>query len=258
MTTRTPATQGPGVPPEKGIELLERQIAAVQQQLIDCSGKETPAFDRWVVETSNHIELAFGKGAPELKRFEHSAVWSHPSNFKSKVGLFVGTLRALLRTLTTSAKAPPAPRAREAKVAVPGPLLLLQGQHALAPQVAEFLGSLGLQAIVIDGHEDHGAKVLAAPSAGSAPYAVVVLAPDEIGGAAGSARSKLLPRASQDAVFALGFLVGRLGTKRVCALLLEDVGAPSGHSGLLAFDVDAAGAWRMTLTKELQGAGLVV
>lgn len=257
MTTRTPATPAPSVPPEKGSELLERQIAAVQQELIDCGGKETPAFDRWVVETSNHIELAFGKGAPELKRFEQSAIWSHPSNFRSKVGLFVGTLRALQRTLTTNARPKPAPRAREAKAAVPGPLLLLQGQHPLAPQVAEFLGSLGLLTIVVDDHEDHGAQALATAAAGSAPYAVVILAPDEVGGAAGSARSKLQPRARQDAVFTLGFLVGRLGTKRVCALLLQNVASPSEHPGLLAVDVDAAGVWRVTLSKELQGAGLV-
>jgi predicted nucleotide-binding protein len=255
----------PGVPPEKGIELLERQIAEAQQLLLDSAGKETPAWGRWIIVTKNHLALAFGKDAPEVNRFENSAVWSHPSNFKGEVSLFTATLRGFIRALANSAKPRPSARARTSATAAPaaatGPVLLVTGRHAVGQEVARFLTTtLGLQVIVVDEREDPGSAAMDAASrqAGAVPFAVVVLAPDEIGGQAAKAPARLRRRACQDAVFALGFLVARLGPDRVCALLHDGVEMPSRCAGLRTVTPETAGRWQEDLAKELQGAGLPI
>lgn len=265
---RRPPTPSPGVPPEKSIELLERQIAEAQQLLVDSAGKETPAWSRWIIVTKNHVALAFGQGAPEVNRFENSGVWSHPSNFKGEVALFTATLRSLIRTLANSVESrPSASRARTAAgtavtpAAATGPVLLVTGRHAAGQEVARFLTkTLGLQVIAVDDSADHGSPASDAVSrhAAAAHFAVVVLAPDEIGGPAGTALSGLRRRARQDAVFALGFLVARLGAGRVCALLHDGVEMPSGHAGLLTATLETAGTWKKDLAKELQDAGFSV
>jgi len=54
----------------------------------------------------------------------------------------------------------------------------------------------------------------------------------------------------------LGFFLGRLGRKRVCALYQEGVEIPSDYSGVLFVPLDARGAWRLGLARELKAAGL--
>jgi predicted nucleotide-binding protein len=265
MATNRPTAPLPGVPPEQGIELLERQITEAQQLLVDGDGKETPAWGRWIIVTKNHLALAFGKGAPEVNRFENSGVWSHPSNFKSEVALFTSTLRGLIRVLADRGKAPPsATRARTVAGAAPaaaaGPVLLVTGRHAAGQEVARFLTTtLGLQVVAVDDSADHGTPAIDALARhAGAHFAVVVLAPDEIGGPAGTALAGLRRRARQDAVFELGFLVAKLGAGRVCALLHDGVEMPTGHAGLLTVTLETAGSWKKDLATGLQGAGFPV
>ena len=54
----------------------------------------------------------------------------------------------------------------------------------------------------------------------------------------------------------LGFFLGKLGRKRVCALYQEGVDIPSDYSGVLFIQLDRGGAWRLTLARELKAAGL--
>ena len=65
-------------------------------------------------------------------------------------------------------------------------------------------------------------------------------------------------RARQNVVFELGYFIGRLGRNRVCALYAEGVEIPSDYSGVVYTKLDASGAWRLELAKELKAAGLPV
>jgi predicted nucleotide-binding protein len=89
-------------------------------------------------------------------------------------------------------------------------------------------------------------------------FAIVLLTPDDKGGPQNGDASDLKPRARQNVVFELGYFIGRLGRNRVCALYLEGVEIPSDYSGVLYTKMDASGAWRLEIAKELKAAGLPV
>lgn len=63
-------------------------------------------------------------------------------------------------------------------------------------------------------------------------------------------------RARQNVVLELGWFLGKLGRKKVCALLEEGVKTPSDYAGVAYTALDAAGAWRSELLRELNAAGL--
>jgi predicted nucleotide-binding protein len=59
-------------------------------------------------------------------------------------------------------------------------------------------------------------------------------------------------------ILELGYFLGRLGGKRVCALYRSGVEIPSDYTGVLYIRLDEQGAWRLELAKELKAGGLPV
>ena len=53
-------------------------------------------------------------------------------------------------------------------------------------------------------------------------------------------------------------MAAKIGRNRVCVLRKGNVEIPSDFIGVLYIDIDTAGAWRLTLAKELKIAGLKV
>jgi predicted nucleotide-binding protein len=86
-------------------------------------------------------------------------------------------------------------------------------------------------------------------------FAVVLLTPDDIGGK-NSEPQELKPRARQNVILELGYFLGRLGRSHVAALLKGEVEKPSDYDGVLYVPMDAAGAWKLQLARELKNAGL--
>lgn len=100
---------------------------------------------------------------------------------------------------------------------------------------------------IIEKFEDHASR---------AAFSVVLLTGDDEGGIRGSGERR--PRARQNVVFELGFFVAALGRSKVAVLYEEDVELPSDMSGVLYTPLDAGGAWKLALGKELRAAGLSV
>lgn len=67
--------------------------------------------------------------------------------------------------------------------------------------------------------------------------------------------AKLKPRARQNVVFEHGYLYSELGRKRVCALVEEGIEIPSDLAGVVYISIDPYGAWKNTLSNELEAAG---
>jgi len=86
----------------------------------------------------------------------------------------------------------------------------------------------------------------------------VLLTPDDRGGLASLPYESQRQRARQNVIFELGYFIGRLGRNRVCALYSENVEIPSDYSGVLFIKFDEAGAWRLSLAKEIKAAGITV
>jgi predicted nucleotide-binding protein len=88
-------------------------------------------------------------------------------------------------------------------------------------------------------------------------FAVVILTGDDSGYSNDDPKVVHL-RGRQNVVFELGYFVGRLGRKGVCTLYGEGVELPSDFNGIVYIPLDAAGAWRTLLARELKAAGFAI
>jgi len=121
---------------------------------------------------------------------------------------------------------------------------------------ARFLEKIELEAIILREQPDQGLTVIEKfeTYANQVGFAIVLLTPDDIGGAA------LAPaqasRARQNVIFELGYFAGKLGRGRACLLRKGEVEIPSDLYGVIYSEMDAAEGWKLKLAKELKAAGL--
>jgi predicted nucleotide-binding protein len=124
--------------------------------------------------------------------------------------------------------------------------------------VARCIEKLGLEAIILQEQPDQGRTIIEKfETYADVDFAVVLLTPDDVG-AAKRVQDSLRPRARQNVILELGFFIGKLGRKHVCALHKGDVELPSDFSGILWTPMDDSGAWRFKLATEMKQAGLAV
>jgi predicted nucleotide-binding protein len=63
---------------------------------------------------------------------------------------------------------------------------------------------------------------------------------------------------SQNVIFELGYLVGKLGLGRVCALYQEGMEIPLDYSDIVCVPMDSRGRWRLLVAKEIKQAGIEI
>ena len=59
-------------------------------------------------------------------------------------------------------------------------------------------------------------------------------------------------------VLELGYFAGKLGRKRVCALVKGAIETPSDYDGVVYIPLDDSEGWKLQLARELKAAGLPV
>lgn len=123
--------------------------------------------------------------------------------------------------------------------------------------VARFIAQLGLTPVILQEQASEGRTIIEKFERYSdVAYAVVLLTADDRGGLIDADASTYLPRARQNVILELGYFVGRLGRGHVCVLHEPGVEIPSDFHGVVYVALDAGGAWRLMLAKEMKVAGL--
>lgn len=127
---------------------------------------------------------------------------------------------------------------------------------AAKSETARFLERIGVEALILHEQPNAGRTLIVKfqEVAAGADFAVVLITPDDVGGLSGG--QKLQARARQNVIFELGFFVGKLGPKKVCALVSDGVEKPSDFDGVVYVPLDAVGAWKIELARELRAAGI--
>jgi predicted nucleotide-binding protein len=123
-------------------------------------------------------------------------------------------------------------------------------------EVARYIEKIGLEAIILHERPNKGRTLITKfrEEAADVGFAVVLMTPDDHGGAAGESTK---PRARQNVVFELGFFIGALGPARVAALVKGNVEPPSDFDGVVYISLDHAD-WATELARELQEAGFEI
>lgn len=128
--------------------------------------------------------------------------------------------------------------------------------HKARGDVALFLARIELQHIILDNEASQGLTIIEQfeRHANQAAFAVVLLTPDDIGGAV--ATQETGARAKQNVIFEPGYFVGKIGRGRVCLLRKGAVEIPSDLHGVIYKHMDDGGGWKHELMKELIAAKL--
>ncbi len=133
-------------------------------------------------------------------------------------------------------------------------VFLVHGHDGEAREAAaRFLMTLGLEPVILHEQPTEGRTIMEKlDTYADVSFAVVLLTPDDVGRAKDS--SDLRDRARQNVILELGYFVGRLGRRRVCAIY-KGIELPSDMLGVVYVSYDAGGAWRVQLARELKAAG---
>ena len=141
----------------------------------------------------------------------------------------------------------------------PRRLFIVHGHDAEARErVARFTERLGLESIILHEQPNSGRTIIEKfEDHADVGFAIVLLTPDDIGADAGKP-NELKKRARQNVILELGYFLGKLTRRRVCALYKSGVEIPSDYQGVLYIELDPTGAWRTKLAQELVEAGFSI
>ena len=122
--------------------------------------------------------------------------------------------------------------------------------------VARFLEQMDISPIILHEQASQGKTIIEKiEEYSNVGYGIVLYTPCDKGGLADCEDSNLKPRARQNVVFEHGYLIGKLGRNRVCALVKDEVEYPTDIMGIVYIKYQNNDAWKLELGKELKKAG---
>lgn len=246
----------------KAIERLKNILAEIPA--LKSSKHGSPDFKKWLKKMEIAIINIFGEDLRHICDFQQiSFGLSIVEELESARVLLESMIEEIEEYWEEETQTPALSSGREReRIAVKADtkkVFIIHGRDNEAKgSVARFLEKLNLDPVILHEQANEGRTIIEKfEEHAQAAFAVVLLTPDDAG-ALENEKDKLRPRARQNVIFEFGYFIGRLGRKRVCALTRGNLEMPSDYDGVLYVPLDAAGAWRMRLLKELKAAGLNV
>ena len=259
---------------DRGIAKIRRRIADIQQ--LETDGVRSNDGRKRSVETNvrETVREVFGSRSPEFRDFEYFDIdkggnfiggsdAEYQQCFLRGIPHAVELLEGLLSRLeerkqdfmgeSAAGTAQPSGAGSSRKVFV------VHGHDDAAKEAtARVLLHLELEPISLHEQPNEGRPIIEKfEKYAEVPFAVVLLTPDDLGSSKESP-TDARTRARQNVIFELGFFIGKLARNRVCALHKGETEILSDYQGVLFVPMDAAGAWRLTLAREIKAAGIEV
>ena len=221
-------------------------------------------YDRWRNRAKGFLNTALGKNAAT----DFSSLWA--DFWSDRLGLQVGHLEGLLakqqskaelvQTEQSSKKTIQRSQEEDIRSSHYGSkVFVVHGHDAETKEsVARFVQKIGLVPIILHEQASSGRTILEKFEVFSdVGFAVVLLTPDDVGASAAN-HANLKSRARQNVILELGYFMGKLSRRRVCALYKQGVEIPSDYQGVVYVELDEKGAWRTKLAQELVQAGMSI
>ena len=137
-------------------------------------------------------------------------------------------------------------------------VFIVHGHDNSAKQeVARTLEKAGFEAIILHEKPNMGRTIIKKfEDYSDVSFAIILYTECDIGRDKDAPEGSEKNRARQNVVFEHGFFLGRLGRERVFALVKGDVETPGDIEGVIYTPMDAKGAWKMDLVKDMQAVGI--
>lgn len=140
-------------------------------------------------------------------------------------------------------------------------VFIVHGRDNEAKQeVSRFIEKLGLEAIILHEQASSGMTIIEKIEhySNDADFALVLYTACDHG--RGVHESNIPPknRARQNVVFEHGYLMAKLGRENVCSLVKGNIETPNDLSGVVYVALDAYGAWKNEVGKELKACGYAI
>lgn len=258
---------------DEAVGMLKRIVSDRENLSRDITNKESvlSTWDSWCRTTRIRIQRVFGTGSnqvgeieTELENVQKKNWASDRYNASAKLVHLIDSMIVEISELWEDDPAIPItsekkPSVKDSQVGPFEPqVFIVHGHdHGTLQTVARFLERLDLTVIILHERPSEGATIIEKlETHGQASFAVILLTPDDVGAVA-TEQDKLKSRARQNVVLELGYFLGRLGRRRVAALVSKGVELPSDYSGVVYIPLDDQ-TWQFLLAKELKAAGLPI
>jgi predicted nucleotide-binding protein len=239
---------------------------------IDYSWDETQKFKEWKLAVQAALRKLFGEESQYLKEFRDNhwslmVVTNYTTDDEWERAFFggLGRARAIIGSAIREIED------YELDITSHSSLSLDQNRPGMARKafvvhghdnemketVARFLAQLEIEPIILHEQASRGRTVIEKIEDNSdVGFAIVLLSPDDIGGAAGNARN-LQSRARQNVILELGYFLGRLSRHRVCAILRGKIELPSDFLGIVYVPFEGE-IWKAQIMRELKALGFEI
>ncbi|MCY4386687.1 MAG: nucleotide-binding protein [Desulfurellaceae bacterium] len=242
----------------KAIERLQKALDAIPElmQLEDYSAE----FTTWQRNTEVALANTFGDKSRHIQDFTESISSYHlRSSLEPATSVLQSMIGEIEEYWEDGHLTPPSSAAQEEERTNTKEVFVIHGRDNEAKETAaRFLEKLGLTPVILHEQPNQGRTIIEKfEQHAQVGFAVALLTPDDMG-ALKNDEKNLKPRARQNVVFELGYFLGRLGRKRVCALTKGNVEIPSDYDGVVYIPLDDSEGWKIKLIKELKNAGFDV
>lgn len=260
----------PSISSEVAIPLIRRQIDRLPE--IRTLRYDDPKEDAWLSTTVNILDNVFGQPNGEHERrtkdvayasggpirigmSEEECQRNHVNRCDKRKALLESYIEQLQDLCpqpfsNTTSEASPCAGSDENCV------FIVHGRDSgIAAEVARFVEQLDLSPVILHEQPNEGQTIIEKfeKHSGRSNYAIVLLTGDDEGRLKGT--PDLKPRARQNVILELGYFMGKLSRKNVCAVCESGIESPSDYDGVLYVPLDSEGAWKFKLARELKSVG---
>jgi len=217
------------------------------------NGRKQPEYLSWRLQVINTIENLGRDSKIFLKEIEKdkNSAYFYETSVANILGILKGALSVAKKrdhSIVENLK-----NTKEVKDNI---VFIVHGRNdTILQNIARFLEKIDIKPIILFEQAGKGQTVIEKlENHSNVGYAIVLLTPDDIGKFA--TEDNLKPRARQNVILELGYFIGKLRRNFVGVLYDESVELPSDYRGVEYIKLDAEGAWRLKLAKEMKVAGL--
>lgn len=233
--------------------IVKEELHTPEQGVIAIDYISGPRYEKWMgdVYIISQRELVEHPLHDNLGRLSQNR-----NQMKSSIDKIVGIMKSILADEVFWNKI----NSKEEKVDMNNKVFIVHGHDEAAKNtVARVLEKVGFDPIILHEQANCGKTIIEKLAYYTdVAYAIILYTECDLGRAKEDDVADERYRARQNVVYEHGYLIGKIGREKVFALVKGDVETPGDISGVVYTPMDAAGAWKLDLARDMKAVGLSI